>query len=71
MQNNSADVMSYAASNSNPPKGYGSISVGITVMSYRSERLKYWKRLLGVAVYTEECFVNAEKDVLTKFGKPF
>ena len=71
MKNRSASIMSYSASNRNPPKGYGSISAGITVMAYRSERLKYWRQVFGVSVYNDECFINAEKDVLAKFGKPF
>ena len=71
MKNKSTSIMNYAASNMNPPKGYGSILAGITVSAYRSERLKYWRHALGVLVYTDECFINAEKDVLDKFGQPF
>lgn len=64
-------LMSYAASSRNPPKGYGSIEAGMRVHAYRSERLNYWKQTLGVNVYTDECFINADRDVVAKFGEPF
>lgn len=65
------NIMAYAASSKNPPKGYGSIEAGMQALAYRSERLKYWKQTLCVDVYTDECFINAERDVVAKFGQPF
>lgn len=65
------NLMSYAASSRNPPKGYGSIEAGMQALAYRSERLKWWKTTLKVDVYTDQCFINAEADVIAKFGQPF
>ncbi|AND74948.1 hypothetical protein pf16_25 [Pseudomonas phage pf16] len=68
---NMKDYESYFASSKNPPKGYGSIEAGMQALGYRSERLKYWRETLGTAGYTPECFANAERDVVAKFGQPF
>lgn len=64
-------LMSYAASSKNPPKGYGSIDAGMKVHTYRSERLKYWAKEIGQGLYTDQCFINAQNDVVAKFGEPF
>lgn len=70
---NMKDYEPYFASSKNPPKGYGSIEAGMRAAAYRSERLKYWSKTLGVKNngYSTECFVNAERDVVAKFGQPF
>lgn len=65
------NIMSYAASQRNPPKGYGSIEAGLTVLAYRSERLKYWAKEIGNGLYTDQVFINTQKDVIAKFGEPF
>lgn len=65
------DIMKFAASQKNPPKGYGSIKTGLEVAKYRSERMKYWKQTLNVNEYTEQVFINADNDVIKKYGHPF
>lgn len=65
------DIMNYAASNRNPPKGYGSISAGMEVAKFRSERMKYWKEQIGNGSYTDEVFERADDDVISEFGQPF
>lgn len=65
------NLMSYAASSRNPPKGYGSIEAGLTVMAYRSERLKYWAKEIGNGLYTDEVFKKAHDEAIAKFGEPF
>ena len=66
-----ANLMSYAASSKNPPKGYGSIEAGMTVMTYRSERLKYWAKEIGSGLYTDEVFKRASDDAVARYGEPF
>ncbi len=63
--------MSYAASMKNPPKGYGSIETGMKVAAYRNQRLDYWAKQIGNGKYIDQVFVNAEKDVVAEYGKPF
>jgi hypothetical protein len=65
------DIMNYAASMKNPPKGYGSISAGLEVAKYRSDRMKYWKEQIGNGSYTDEVFERADDDVISEFGQPF
>lgn len=65
------DIMNYAASNRNPPKGYGSIRAGMEVAKFRSERMKYWKEQIGNGSYTDEVFERADDDVISEFGQPF
>lgn len=65
------DILRYAASSKNPPKGYGSISAGMEVAKYRSERLKYWKAYFKTSCYTNEVFDRADADVIAKYGHPF
>jgi len=65
------NLMGYAASMKNPPKRYGSIEAGIKVAAYRSERLNYWAKQIGNGKYTDEVFIQAEKDVVAEWGKPF
>lgn len=65
------DIMNYAASNRNPPKGYGSISAGLKVEKFRSERMKYWREQIGNGSYTDEVFERAYDDVIAEFGHPF
>jgi hypothetical protein len=65
------DLMRYAASMKNPPKGYGSITAGLAVASYRSERMKYWKEKVGNGSYTDEVFDIVEDEIVAKFGHPF
>ena len=65
------NIMKYAASQKNPPKGYGSINAGMEVARYRSERMKYWKQALKVSTYTDEVFTKADDDVIAKYGNPF
>lgn len=66
-----SDLMSYAASMKNPPKGYGSIETGMKVAAYRSQRLDYWAKAIGSGSYTDQVFVNAEADVIAEYGRPF
>lgn len=66
-----ASLMLHAASMNNPPKGYGSISAGMTVAAYRSERLDYWAKQIGNGRYTDEVFTNTQADVVAKYGNPF
>lgn len=65
------NLMSYAASSRNPPKGYGSIEAGMQALAYRGERLKHWRKVFNSDIYTDQCFINAEADVIAKFGQPF
>lgn len=65
------NLLAYCASAKNPPKGYGSIEAGLTVMAYRSERLKYWAKEIGEGLYTDEVFTCASRDVIAKYGEPF
>lgn len=65
------NIMSYAAGPKNPPKGYGSIEAGLTVMEYRSERVKYWAKKIGGGLYTDEVFKKAHDETIAKFGEPF
>lgn len=62
------DLMSYAASQSNPPKGYGSIENGLAVAKYRSDRLVDldWPRSISY----EDAIVIVEREILEKFGAP-
>ena len=62
------NLMSYAASPSNPPKGYGSIENGLAVIAYRNERFKEldWPRSISY----EEAAAIIEKEIIEKFGKP-
>lgn len=64
-------LQSYFASQSNPPKGYGSIEAGLKVMAFRSSRMKYWAKQIGKGSYTDEVFAKAESDVLAEYGEPF
>lgn len=64
------NIMGYAASMKNPPKGYGSIESGMKVAKLRSERLSYWAKQIGGGKYTEDVFANAERDVIAEFGRP-
>lgn len=66
-----ANIMTYAASMKNPPKGYGSIEAGMKVAAYRSKRLDYWAKQIGNGKYTDQCFINAEADVVAEWGNPF
>lgn len=65
------NILSHCASMKNPPKGYGSIEAGMRVMAYRSERLKYWAKEIGNGLYTDQVFINTQKDVIAKYGEPF
>lgn len=65
------NILKHCASMKNPPKGYGSISVGMEAAAYRSKRLDYWKKQLKANGYTPECFEKAEADVVAKYGNPF
>lgn len=62
------NLMSYAASMSNPPKGYGTIDKAVAVIQYRSERFKEldWPRSISY----EEAAAMIEKEIIEKFGKP-
>ena len=61
-----SNLMSYAASMKNPPKGYGSIEAGMKVAAYRSQRLDYWANAIGNGRYTDQVFINAEADVVAE-----
>lgn len=65
------NLMSYAASMKNPPKGYGSIETGMKVAAFRSKRLDYWAKHVGNGKFTDEVFSLAEKDVVAEYGTPF
>jgi hypothetical protein len=67
----SSNLMSHCASQSNPPKGYGSISTGMKVAAFRSKRLDYWAKQLGGKGFTPECFERANADVIAEWGNPF
>jgi len=60
------NFMNYAASQNNPPKGYGSIDKGIEVAMYRGDQTrKYMKEGMDYVAAT----MKAQADVVTKFGK--
>lgn len=63
--------LSHCASMKNPPKGYGSIEAGLRVAAFRSERLRYWAKEIGDGLYTDEVFINTQKDVIAEYGEPF
>lgn len=60
-------LMQHAASPSNPPKGYGSISKGLEVAAYRSKLWDKHHTRLGVV----ELHQLIDREVVKKFGKPF
>lgn len=62
------DLMKYAASPSNPPKGYGSIDKGCEVARYRISRLQMY-RDQGYSYV--DAVTQANKDTVSKFGEPF
>jgi len=64
-------MLSHCASMKNPPKGYGSIETGMKVAAYRNKRLDYWAKALGNKGYTEQVFINAQKDVVAEWGDAF
>lgn len=59
------NLMSYAASQYNPPKGYGKI--GLDVAFYRGDRQAYYKSQ-GHDYVTAATL--AQKDVIKKYGEP-
>lgn len=59
------NLMSYAASQHNPPKGYGKI--GLDVAMYRGDRQKYYKSK-GDDYVTAA--TKAQEDVIKKYGAP-
>ena len=61
--------MAYAASMTNPPKGYG-LETGFKVAAYRGQRMTYWSKQLGNG-YCSEVFARVERDILAEFGQPF
>lgn len=65
------NILSHCASMKNPPKGYGSIEAGMRVAAFRSKRLKYWAKEIGNGLYTDQVFINTQKDVIAEFGEPF
>lgn len=62
------DLMNYAASSRNPPKGYGSIDKGLEVMAYRTSRERHYKAL---GVDWVEAIRKGEQDAIQKYGEPF
>lgn len=62
------NLMDYAASMNNPPKGYG-LETGFKVAAYRSQRMKHWAKKIGKG-YCAEVFDKVEKDIIAKFGPP-
>lgn len=62
------NLMSYAASMTNPPKGYGSIETGMKVAKYRGERVAFYQKS-GKDYATAATL--AQSDVVKKFGNPF
>ena len=62
------DLMSYAASGRNPPKGYGSIDKGLEVMAYRTSREAFHK---ANGVDWIEAIRLGESDAILKYGEPF
>ena len=62
------ELMGYAASPSNPPKGYGTIDKAVAVIKYRNERFQEldWPRSISY----EEAAAMIEKEIIEKFGKP-
>jgi hypothetical protein len=61
-------VNTYAASPRNPPKGYGSISLGIEVASYRARRMDHYRALGNDYV---QCATLAQADVIAMYGEPW
>lgn len=61
------NLMDYAASPTNPPKGYG-LEGGIAIARYRNERLNDmdWPRSISY----EDAVKIIEKEILEKFGAP-
>lgn len=62
------NMMDFAASMKNPPKGYG-LETGLKVAAYRSERMEHWAKQLGNG-YCPEVFDRVEQDIIKKFGYP-
>ena len=60
-------LMSYAASLSNPPKGYGSIDKGLEVSKYRNSKLDYYT---AQGHNYAQAATLAHKDVIAKYGEP-
>ena len=59
------NFMNYAASQNNPPKGYGSIDKGIEVAMYRGDQTrKYMKAGMDYVSAT----IKAQDDVIRKYG---
>lgn len=61
--------MAYAASMTNPPKGYG-LETGLKVAAYRGQRMGYWAKQIGKG-YCPEVFDRVEQDIIAEFGHPF
>lgn len=59
--------LKHAASMKNPPKGYGSMVVGLEVAAYRNKRRRYWE---GQGEDYESALRLAQKDVLAKYSEP-
>jgi hypothetical protein len=66
-----SNLMGYAASMTNPPKGYGSIESGLRVAAFRNKRLDHWAKEVGNGRYTEQVLANAQADVVAEFGEAF
>lgn len=58
------NLMAYAASQYNPPKGYGEI--GLDVALYRGARQRYYRNL-GMDYVTAA--TKAHEDVIRKYGE--
>ena len=63
-----SNLLSYAASLSNPPKGYGSIDKGLEVSEYRCTRLDYY---MAQGHNYAQAATLAHRDVIARYGEPF
>lgn len=61
-------VVKHAASPRNPPKGYGSISLGIEVAKYRARRHDHYRALGNDYA---QCATLAHGDVIAMYGEPW
>lgn len=62
----SKNIMDYAASFSNPPKGYG-LEIGLQAGKYRGEVIS---EVMKEGKTFEEAAIIAERKVIEKFGQP-
>lgn len=61
------DLMSYAASPSNPPKGYKSLEIGLKAGKLRGD---LFRQYIGEGLSLEDAATRADAAVVGTYGKP-